>query len=128
MEAAPAIPAPIQAILNKPGISRNGDEKSQLQKHFEQGVQTLAEAEVAEGGVYAIALSPNGDRVAAAGGDGTVRLFDTQSGSVLTSFVPVEIKSGRGGDAGAGERDAYPHPLLPPSPHLSLERTAAAAR
>ena len=116
MEAAPAIPAPIQAILNKPDINRSGDERTQLKKHFEQGVQTLAKTEVAEGGVYAIALSPNGDRVAAAGGDGTVRLFDTQSGSVLTSFVPVEIKSERGGD---GET-RNPSLTLSPSPPLPV--------
>ena len=62
------------------------EETAQLHKHFEQGVQTLAKFEVAEGGVYAVALSPKGDRVAAAGGDGTVRLIDTQNGS-LVDFV-----------------------------------------
>jgi WD40 repeat protein len=91
MEAAPVIPESILAILKKPGINRNEKEKSQLQKHFDQGVQTLTKAEVAAGGVYAVALSPDGGRVAAAGGDGVVRLFETQTGSLVTSFVPVEI-------------------------------------
>ena len=62
-----------------------------LHKHFEQGVQTVARLEVAEAGVYAVALSPNGDRVAAAGGDGTVRLFDTKKSALVAAFVPVEI-------------------------------------
>ncbi len=91
MEPALAIPDPIQAILSKPVPQRSADETAQLQKHFEAGVKTLAKVEVAEGGVYAVALSPTGDRVAAAGGDGTVRLFDTQNGGVLASFRPVEI-------------------------------------
>jgi WD40 repeat protein len=93
MAPSPTIPAEVQAILNKPDINRSGDERSSLQKHFEKGVQSLAKIEVAEGGVYAIALSPNGDRVAAAGGDGSVRLFDSQSGSLLTSFEPVETST-----------------------------------
>ena len=41
--------------------------------------------------MYAVALSPNGDRVAAAGGDGTVRLYDVKKSSLASSFVPVEI-------------------------------------
>ncbi len=55
-------------------------------------MKTLAKVEVAEGGVYAVALSPNGDRVAAAGGDGTVRLYRrARSRPLAASFVPVEI-------------------------------------
>jgi WD40 repeat protein/mono/diheme cytochrome c family protein len=92
IEAAPKIPDPIQAILNKPLQARSAAETAMLHKHFEQGVQTLARLEVAETGVYAVALSPNGDRVAAAGGDGTVRLFDTKKSALVGAFVPVEIK------------------------------------
>ena len=92
MEPAPKIPDDIQAILSKPVPSRSPEETGKLHKHFEQGVQTAAKFEVAEGGVFAVALSPTGDRVAAAGGDGAIRLIDTKSGSLVTSFVPVEIK------------------------------------
>ncbi len=96
MEPTAKIPDPIQAILNKPIQARSADETTQLHKHFEQGVKTLARLEVAEGGVYAVALSPNGDRVAAAGGDGKVRLFDTKKASLVTAFLPVEINKGAG--------------------------------
>src|SRR3954467_11055995 len=91
IDPAAKIPDPIQAILNKPIQARSADETASLHKHFEQGVKTLAQLEVAEGGVYAVALSPNGDRVAAAGGDGTVRLYDVKKSSLMSSFVPVEI-------------------------------------
>jgi len=67
------------------------EETASLHKHFEHGVKTLAQLEVAEGGVYAVALSPTGDRVAAAGGDGTVRLYDVKKSLLASSFVPVEI-------------------------------------
>jgi WD40 repeat protein/mono/diheme cytochrome c family protein len=100
VEPAPVISEAILAILKKPGINRNAEEKGQLQKHFDAGVQTLTKAEIAEGGVYAVALSPDGGRVAAAGGDGMVRLFDTQTGSQAAAFAPVEI--------GTNEKAAVP--------------------
>src|SRR5690606_6559211 len=59
MEPAPVIPAPIQAILTKPIQERNADEIKQLRAHFETGVKTLAKIDIAEGGVYSVALSPN---------------------------------------------------------------------
>jgi len=92
MEPTPAIPDAIQSILHKPVQQLTSEEKAQLQKHFETGVQTLAKIEVAEGGVYAVALSPGGEHVAVAGSDGTVRIVDTRTGLFVTSFVPVEIK------------------------------------
>ncbi|HEX3601163.1 MAG TPA: DUF1549 domain-containing protein, partial [Lacipirellulaceae bacterium] len=91
MEPTPKIPDNIQAILNKPVQARTADETALLHKHFEDGVKTPVKFEVAEGGVYAVALSPKGDRVAAAGSDGTIRIIDTQKSSLITSFVPVQI-------------------------------------
>jgi WD40 repeat protein len=140
MEVAPVIPTEIQAILNKPGINRSGEEQATLRKHFDEGVQTLAKAEVAEGGVYAIALSPNGDRVAAAGGDGIVRLFDTQSGSLVTSFMPVEISKKhdetttvaeflRNSDASVGDTRLQDEPPLPEGdPLVSLTVSPASVQ
>lgn len=108
MDPTAKVPDPIQAILNKPVQSRSADETASLHKHFEQGVKTLAKVEVAEGGVYAVALSPNGDRVAAAGGDGTVRLYDVTKSSLAASFVPVEISKDAKATAVASLRDAAP--------------------
>ena len=93
MEPEPVIPAPIQAILHKPTHTRSAEEKAQLKQHFDAGVKMLAKVDIVEGGVYAVALSPDGKRVAAAGGDGMVRLLDSESGSLVASFVPVEISA-----------------------------------
>ena len=125
MEPTPKIPDEIQAILNKPVPTRSAEETAQLHKHFEQGVKTLAKFEVAEGGVYAVALSPNGDRVAAAGGDGTVRLIDTQrrrrwsprscpSKSTRTRRRPSSRVSPRRGSESS--QDARPRDSEPPLP------------
>jgi WD40 repeat protein len=125
MDATPEVPEAILAILKKPGINRSEEEKKKLQQHFDEGVKTLAKAEVAEAGVYAVALSPAGERVAAAGGDGTVRLFDTQTGSLVTSFVPVEVSGqNRGGEREKGRKGESiaisPSPPLPVSPSSQL--------
>ncbi len=56
---AAKVPDPIQAILNKPDTDIDRPRRrTSLHKYFEQGVKTLAQLEVAEGGVYAVALSP----------------------------------------------------------------------
>ncbi len=91
MEPTPTIPDAIQALLSKPVPQRSAEEVAQLKKHFEDGVKTLTKIEIAEAGVYTIALSPNGEQLAAAGGDGMVRLYSTQNGSPLTAFRPIEI-------------------------------------
>jgi mono/diheme cytochrome c family protein len=120
MEPVPAIPDAIQAILNKPVQSRTADEVAQLRKHFEAGVKTLVKTEIAEGGVYALALSPAGDKVAAAGGDGTVRLIDTQNGSVVAAFRPVEVSEAKeiiaASDVKAYPEDESAAPSDPPLP------------
>ena len=42
-------------------------------------------------GIFALAASPDGTTLAAAGFDGSVRLFDAMTGSVEKTFIPVEV-------------------------------------
>jgi WD40 repeat protein len=106
LDPSPRIPRDIRAILTKPVPSRSAAETDKLHKFFADGVQTLTKFEVADGGVYAVALSPQGDRVAAAGSDGTVRIIDSQKGSLVAAFVPVEIKKTDAKFVAASLRDA----------------------
>lgn len=43
------------------------------------------------GGVFAVAFRPDGKQVATGGFDGKVRLFDVETGQLVTEFVPVEL-------------------------------------
>jgi WD40 repeat protein len=48
------------------------------------------------GAVYALSYRRDGQQVAAAGFDGTVRLYDPQTGKLLKEFVPVPLNTSAG--------------------------------
>jgi tricorn protease-like protein len=83
--------------------------KEQLNKRA-QAVQAKASASAGttlltlkgnSGAVFAVAYSPDGKRIATAGADGAVRLFDTENGEMVKQFVPVPISAGKGTAAAA---------------------------
>jgi len=45
-----------------------------------------------DSGIYALAFHPHGERLAAAGFDGVVRLLDANDGAVVGEFVPVPLE------------------------------------
>lgn len=55
--------------------------------------QQISQTKIAEGGVYAIAIHPDGKTVAAGGFDGKVRLIQAANGAVTREFYPVELTS-----------------------------------
>jgi WD40 repeat protein len=55
-----------------------------------QRVGAFAEQKTA---VYSATFSPDGKRVAAAGFDGTVRLFELPSGKLIKSFIATPLTS-----------------------------------
>ncbi|MCB1096175.1 MAG: PD40 domain-containing protein [Verrucomicrobiae bacterium] len=83
----------IKDILIKPTHERNGDEIKKLNEFFAASVKTLAKITLPQSTSYAVTFSPDGQRIAAAGSDGVVRLYDASNGFVITEFVPIEIQS-----------------------------------
>ncbi len=84
----------IRKILEKPTHQRSGDEQKALRAYHESSSETLAALQV-ETGIYAVAFSPDGNTVAAAGGDGKVRLFVADGGASIKEFVPVKVQRHR---------------------------------
>ncbi len=102
MDAAPDIPTEIQTILERPPGVRDATEIRQLQEHFDRAVKVIARIEFAASGVFAVAIDPTSQRVAAAGSDGMIRLLDASSGQVVGQFAPFE-RTGPSSDKLAGE-------------------------
>ena len=88
-----ALPADLKAVLEKRIYQRTPAEKKKLAAYQTQGVKVVAETDVKESAIYAVEFSPDGKFLAAAGGDGQIRLIDTVTGMVAKSFVPVDVKS-----------------------------------
>ena len=95
--------------------------------------------EVEQAAVYALACSPDGATLAAAGADGQIRLLDAANGTLTKMFLPVDVipqASRRGNVAGRrrsgaavrrGARGSRPR-LLPPSSTWSRRRSGSPSR
>ena len=78
-------------IIKTPTHKRNGDQKNKLAEYFKNGIKVTADLKI-DSSIYALAFSPDGNRIAAAGGDGKVRIYDASKGGALVKeFVPVPI-------------------------------------
>ncbi|MCO6456247.1 MAG: DUF1549 domain-containing protein [Pirellulaceae bacterium] len=87
------LPKDILAIMQKRAAQRSAAEKEKLDNYRRQGVRVLAETTVDSSAVYALAFSADGQRLAAAGSDGHVRLIDVNEGTIVHEFVPVPADS-----------------------------------
>jgi len=81
----------IAEIIKKPTHERNDDMRKKLQNYFDESVKTLAAFPVPECGIFAVSFNPDGTRLAASGADGKVRILDASNGTLVSSFLPVEI-------------------------------------
>ncbi|MEY2878779.1 MAG: hypothetical protein RLZZ15_1159 [Verrucomicrobiota bacterium] len=90
-EHATEIPALLlKAYADKIASAYSKEEKTEIERFTTDGATRLAAAKFASA-IYALAFSPDGQRLAAAGEDGRVRLLNTTDGTVAREFVPVPI-------------------------------------
>jgi hypothetical protein len=76
----------LKAAMSKVASSRSAEEKAEIEKYQTEGVKLIAKTPVENSGVYAVAFQPDGARLAAAGGDGVIRLIDAETGAVVSRF------------------------------------------
>jgi len=88
-----ASPDAIRATVAKPGKARSADERAALDKYRQGLIRRTAAVPVPGGSVYALAVQPDGVRVAAAGTEGIVRLLDAGTGAVTREFCPVPVEA-----------------------------------
>ncbi|MFO0893120.1 MAG: c-type cytochrome domain-containing protein [Isosphaeraceae bacterium] len=86
-------PDNIKAIQSKVVTSRSPQENAAVAAYHKAGVKEIARVKVSQGGVYTVAFRPDGKILAAAGGDGIVRLINPESGSIVKEFAPVVVKT-----------------------------------
>jgi WD40 repeat protein/mono/diheme cytochrome c family protein len=85
------IPAAITAIQAKRVQNRKPGEIIQLDKFHNDGVKQIAKLDIPASGIYALAFSPDGKTLAAAGSDGHIRFLNAADGKELKKFVPVTL-------------------------------------
>ena len=88
-----AYPDNLKAIQQKVVTARSAAENAAVDAYHKAGVKRVASVKVPQGGVYAVAFRPDGKVLAAAGGDGLVRLIDPEKGTIVKEFAPVAVKT-----------------------------------
>ena len=88
------VPKALRDLMGKVPDKRKPEEKKQLEDYKKQGIQEIARASVPHSEIYSVAFSPDGNRVAAGGSDGMVRIFNATNGTVIKEFVSVPITKG----------------------------------
>ena len=83
---------PIKKILAKDGPARSVQERAELDKTQRDSVKKLASVNGLTP-IYALAFQPDGKRLAAAGGDGLVRLLEPETGKIIKEFAPAPVSA-----------------------------------
>ncbi|MBW3539711.1 MAG: DUF1549 domain-containing protein [Planctomycetes bacterium] len=103
-----ALPNEIKQINEKTVMSRSAEEAKKLEEFHRLGVQEIAKTDLPQAAVYAVKFHPNGQLVAAAGGDGVIRLIDAATGAITREFSPAPIGSGTVAANNAGAQTPAP--------------------
>lgn len=92
-EFDPTVSDELKAILAKLPGQWSQKEREKVQSYNTAGVKTIASAKVENSGLYSVQFHPDGTQVATAGADGTVRVYETESGKLESEFQPVAIST-----------------------------------
>jgi WD40 repeat protein len=74
-------------------VGSSNDGQGEVRVYQTSDAALVARAEGQLGPVYAVSFTPDGTRFAAAGFDGTVRIFQSDTGALVTQFSGVPVVS-----------------------------------
>jgi WD40 repeat protein/mono/diheme cytochrome c family protein len=83
----------LKKISEKVITTRSAEENQILEKARTENIRLLANVTLGQGGVYCVSFSPDSKTLAAAGADGTVRLYHANTGAILKEFSPITISA-----------------------------------
>jgi WD40 repeat protein/mono/diheme cytochrome c family protein len=99
------------------------DGQGQVRSYETDSGNVLWTLDVPESAVYALACSPDGATLAAAGADGQIRLIEASNGQLRRSFLPVQVTASPSWPAqpgqDAGRRSSVPGEIASPADHQS---------
>ncbi len=84
------LPDGIKKIMAKVSTTRTPEEKSSLEKYHREGVTLVSHVDL-PAAVYSVAYHPDNRTLAAAGGDGVIRIVDGEAGKVIGEFAPAPV-------------------------------------
>jgi len=118
------IPEDIKKIMAKRVQQRKPQEIIKVDKFQTDGIKEIAKVDVPNSSIYALAISPDGKTVAAAGSDGQVRFINALDGKITKAFVPVNVE--KAGVAKSTVREPAPKPDIPKKETLPKGATVQA--
>ncbi|MDA1053642.1 MAG: DUF1549 domain-containing protein [Planctomycetota bacterium] len=86
-----ALPDDIKAINEKPILQRSAEEQTKIDEYRTKNINRIAQVLSDNAALYAVAFSPDGKTIAATGGDGVVRLVETDTGKIVKEFSPAPL-------------------------------------
>ncbi len=80
----------LKKVLAKQPRSWNEEERKQVEDFVTADVTLIGTTDF-PGGMFAVAYSPDGETIAAAGADGTIRFINPSNGEVTREFAPIDV-------------------------------------
>lgn len=110
-------PNDIKAILAKRVMSQSDAEKKKLAEFQKKPLPVIAKIAVEDSGIYAVRFSPDGKQVVAGGSNGTIRLYESETGKLIREFLSVPLSTP--GDP--AQSDSFAKTIAAPVPDAPLE-------
>ena len=87
------LPEDLKKISAKRVKERKPDEIKKLDDYRSKDINRIVDLKIDESPLYAVAFHPTQRIVAAAGGDGVIRLIDTESGNPVSTFAAAPVSA-----------------------------------